>query len=390
MFTKRWSSFSLLCVALIAGLLFFLAGRLSAHDRLKSAGGKSVALRVDSQPKDFHATSAPVQPAASSETQGTQVDWRTLSTQPRTPATESDIAAYIEKLAETDPVRALSLAQAENNFRLRNTMLRATLQGWGRTAPDAAAAWVQSETALDRDQAVKALLTGAIQNPDKAASVTAALTENDPAHAAQYGSDLIWTLADAGQFAQAANFAASGAENNRSDWMLAAYSRWAEFQPQSAMASALQLQDPALKQSALDAVVVGWSPTDPKGMTEFALQNFPPEQQNAALSRALSFWADSDPAAAAEWINQNHLGAATDPGVAEIAMSPALAQSPDLAANWARTITDPVLRSRTLVSILQSWARLNLAAAKQYLDASSDIQGEDRSSLLAQMDTAQN
>jgi hypothetical protein len=324
------------------------------------------------------------------ELQSAEVDWATLSARPRTPAAEGDMVAFIEKLAETDPAGAISLAQAEDNFRLRNSMLQAGLQGWGKTDPDAAAAWVQTETVMDRDQAARALLRGAIQNPDKAAGVTSTLMENDPAHAAQYGSDLIWTLADAGQFAQAANFAASGVEDNRGDWMQAAYSRWAEFQPQSAVASALQLQDPALKQAALDAVVVGWSPTDPRGMMEFALKNLPRDQQNAALSRALSFWADSDPAAAAAWINQKHLGAASDCGVSEIAMSPALAQTPDLAASWARTITDPVLRSRTLVSILQSWVRLNPAAAKQYLETSPDIQADDLSNLLAEMSTPQN
>jgi hypothetical protein len=169
--------------------------------------------------------------------------------------------------------------------------------------------------------------------------------------------------------------------------MLAAYSRWAEFQPQSAVANAMQLQDPTLQQMALDAIIVGWSPTDPRGMAEFALKNLPPEQQNVALSRALSFWADSDPEAAAAWINQKNLGAPSDPGVAEIAMSPELAQTPDLAASWARTITDPILRSRTLVTVLQSWAKLNPAAAKQYLETSSDVRGDDLSNLLAEMNT---
>jgi hypothetical protein len=105
------------------------------------------------------------------------------------------------------------------------------------------------------------------------------------------------------------------------------------------------------------------------------------------LSRALAFWADSDPTAAAAWINQKDLGAASDPGVAEIAMSPQLAQTPDVAASWAETINDPNLRSRTLLSILQNWARSNPAAVKHYLETSSGVQADDLSNLLAEMNT---
>lgn len=385
MFSQRWSTFSLLSLTLVAGLSAFLIGRISVHDWPTTIDEEALAMSVHSQPKTSSKAAEVLPPDSRSETERPQINWAKLSAQPRTPRVEAEMAAAMEKMSESDAQCALSLAEAEPNFRLRSTLLRAALQGWGKTNPDAAAAWVQSQTVIDRDQAATALLQGAIQNPDKAMSVTTSLMQNDPSHAAQYGSDLIWAFADSGKFSEAADFAVSGAENNRSDWTLAAYSRWAEFQPQSAVAGAMQLQDPALRQAALDAVIVGWSPTDPRGMAEFALKDLSPEQQGSALSRALSFWADSDPTAAATWINQKSLGAASDPGVAEIAMSPQLTQQPDIAASWAKTITDPILRSRTLVSILQSWARLNPTAARHYLETSADIQSDDLSNLLAEM-----
>jgi hypothetical protein len=381
MFSRRWSTFSLLSLILLAGVSAFFVGRMSVLNR-------QIAIKETPPPpshdwsKNFSKTVETIHSDLQPGTESREIDWTEASTRPRTPANEGEMAAAIEKLAEHDPQRAISLAQGEANLRLRAALLRAVLQGWGKSNPDTAAAWVQSETVMDREQAVSALLQGAIYNPDKAAGMTAALMQNDTSHAAQYGSALIWAFADSGQFSQAADFAANGAESYRSDWMLAAYSRWAEFQPQSAVASAIQLQDAALRETALNAVIVGWSPTDPKGMAEFALNNLSQEQQSSALSRALTFWADNDPAAAATWINQNNPGAQSDPGVAEIAMSPQMAQEPDVAASWAKTIVDPNLRFQTLASIMRTWSQFNPAAAREYLETSSDIRGDDLVNLL--------
>jgi hypothetical protein len=120
-------------------------------------------------------------------------------------------------------------------------------------------------------------------------------------------------------------------------------------------------------------------------MAEFALSNLTPAQQDPALSRALTCWADTDPAAAAAWINQNNLGAQSDAGAAEIARSPQLAQTPNVAVNWAESIVDPNLRFQTLASIFNSWSQSNPAAARQYLESSSDIQGDDLANLLTRM-----
>ena len=103
MFSKRLSTFSLFCVALIAGLPCFLIGRLSVH-RPEGTSQHTVTSPVDVRPKDFYAASASVtRDASSMELQSAEVDWATLSARPRTPAAEGDMVAFIEKLAETDP-----------------------------------------------------------------------------------------------------------------------------------------------------------------------------------------------------------------------------------------------------------------------------------------------
>ena len=380
MFSQRWSTFTLLSLVLTAALLAFLAGRHSTFQQgalpIPEKQNPQVAL---SQPREV--INSDTKPA----TENPEDRWSELCAQPATPEGESEMAALIEKLAERDPQRAISLAAAQTNLRLRAALLRAALKGWGTTDPDAAAQWAQTETVMDQAQAMEALLQGAVQNPDKAVSMTAALIQNDAGRAEEFGTDLISALTEAGQFEAAANFAVNSAANSREDLMLPAYSRWAEFQPQAAIDSAMQITDPGLRDSALNAIIVGWSPTDPKGMVEYAQNNLSGGQQNSAMSTAIGFWAGSDPVAAAQWINQNNPGAQADNGVAQIALSSQLSQSPELAANWAESISSSQLRLDTLTSVFSKWMTADSPDAENYIQNSPTLTQGDRTQLMAQL-----
>ena len=379
MYSQRWSTFTLLSLVSMVALSAFYVGRLSLSSR---ATPPENTPQIQAQPNPPVVSSQPaeaVNSVAPPKPENLGIRWDELSALPGTPAGESEMAALIEKMAEQDPQRAIALAAAQTNLRLRAALLRSALKGWGTADPEAAAKWAQSETVMDHAQAINALLQGAIQSPDKAISVTAALIQNDPSRASEFGGDLISALTEAGQFDRAANFAANSPANSREDLMLPAYSRWAEFQPQAAIASAMQITDPGLRDTALNAIVVGWSPTDPKGMVEFAQNNLPAGQQSFALSSAIGFWADSDPIAAATWINQSNPGAESDTGVAEIALSPLLAQNPELAASWAENIFNPQLRLETLTSVIEKWKAASLSGAENYVENSPALAPEDRS-----------
>ena len=314
-----------------------------------------------------------------------QRQWSEFTRSPATPAGELAIARAIEELASSDPQRAISVAARENNFRLRTALLRSALTGWGRTNPEAAATWAESQTLVDRGDAFGALFQGAVSNPERAIDLVSSLLQKTPRRSAEYGSKLISAFVEAGQFERAANFALTSPTQNREDWMLPAYSRWAEFQPQAAAASAMQLADPTARAEAMNAVIIGWSPSDPKGLIEFSKKNLSPSQQNAVVARAIGFWASSDPVAAANWIGQNEFGAASDPGIAEIAVSPQLATTPTIAASWAEIITNPQLRLQTLGSILEQWAATDGNSAEKYLTASKALTPDERTRLWEQV-----
>ncbi len=380
MFSQRWSTFTLLSLVSMVAFSAFCVGRLSLSSRATPLKNTPPVQLQPNPPVVSRQLAEAAGTAAPAKLENLGKHWDELSVLPRTPAGEAEMAVLIEKMAEQDPQRAIALAVAQTNLRLRAALLRSALEGWGMTDPEAAAKWAQSESVIHQAQAINALLQGAVQDPDKAVRVTVTLMQNDSSRASEFGGDLISALTEAGQFERAANFAASGPASSREDWMLPAYSRWAEFQPQAAVASAMQISDPGLREAALNAITVGWSPTDPKGAVDFAQKNLPPEQQSAALSSAIGFWADNDPIAAAAWINQNDPGVASDTGVAEIALSPQLARKPEVAVTWAESILNPQLRSETFQALLEKWAAFDLPGAENYVKNSPLLAPEDRES----------
>jgi len=387
MFSPRWSTFTLLSLISAVALSAFYGGRLSLSSRVTPPGNAPLVPVQPNPPVVSRQPAEAVSAAAPAKTEDLGKHWDELSGLSRTPAGEGEMAALIEKMAEQDPQRAIALAAAQTNLRLRAALLRSALKGWGTADPEAAAKWAQSETVMDQAQAINALLQGAVQDPDKAVRVAATLMQNDSSRASEFGGDLISALTETGQFVRAANFAASGPASSREDWMLPAYSRWAEFQPQAAVASAMQIADPGLREAAFNAITAGWSPTDPKGVVDFARTSLPPEQQNAALSSAIGFWADNDPVAAAMWINQNDPGVASDTGAAEIALSPQLARKPEVAVTWAESISCPELRSETLQALLAKWAAFDFSSAENYVENSPALAPEDRAAYLSKLTT---
>jgi hypothetical protein len=385
MFSQRWYRFVLAGFISAIVVSAFYAGRYSMRDysisleQISRTPEKNNPSQISSIAVGAMDSEAPPKP------QNLEQRWSELSAQPATPSGENELAALIEKMAEQEPQRAISLAVAQTNLRLRAALLRSALKGWGSTDPEAAVVWTQSETAMDQGQAINALLQGAVRDPDKAINVTDTLIQNDSTRAGEFGGDLVSALTESGQFERAADFAASGPANRREDWILPAYSRWAEFQPQAAAASAMQIADPGLRATALNAVTIGWSPTDPKGVVDFARNNLPPEQQNAALSGALGLWADNDPAAAAAWINQNNPGEASDTGAARIAISSLLSQRPEVAFAWAEKIISAPLREETLTAVVDQLESTDPVSAENYIEHSATLTPEDRAPLLAHL-----
>lgn len=372
---------------IVIGAVCFLVGRLSVQP---GAPGSAPMNPNDSTRAETGVTSSAGKPIAASvaetQTQATPAplsgwgehQWQHLLSQPGTPTRNTTLADLLEKLAAVDPTRAMTVAQAEGNLKLREALVQASLRGWARSSPTNAASWALAlPDSNDRERALSTVFTGAVAaNPDGAVALGLSLIRNNPDEARGYGSSLINALCDAGDFETAAHMAAAGDEETRSGWMAGAYSRWAEFQPAQASQAAAAIEDPDVRNQALHGIVGGWAEADPAALVQFVMQLPSDAERGSLLSQSLERWVKHDPEAASQWINSHETGPDTDQGAAAVATMDSL--KPDLAISWAVSVVNPKLRSETLVTVLRNWVTVDLPAAERYFQTTKDLLPEDR------------
>jgi hypothetical protein len=396
MFKLRWSTFSVLCVAALVATLAFLAGqRLQRMRNGMTTGGSgdgtaaTTSLAAQTGVGVKGAAVRPQESARSSDSIETTV--RRLLAQPPTPARNEALLAALGKLARQNPLAAIALARSEKNPNLSRQMLDAAFTGWGATDATHAADWIlaQPEGSLDSNAAISSVLRGAVQqDPETAVQLAQHLNQVNPSQAREYGDALIYALGQYGGFQRAADFAATGSDENRSEWLAAAFGNWSNYQPEDAAAFALGLGDAGTRAAAIDAVIPNWAQINPKNLADFAMNNLSDgDQKTRALNNALVYWAGNNVADAAQWIGQQNPSPELDQGEAAIATQQDVMKQPDVALSWAQGITDTDLRSKTIMSIVQTWALTDRSAALNYIQSSQDLRPDDRDSLMASLNS---
>ncbi|HEU6448889.1 MAG TPA: hypothetical protein VFV23_10680 [Verrucomicrobiae bacterium] len=280
---------------------------------------------------------------------------------------DEELLAAIERLAEQSPLRAIELSLAEKDLRLRTRLLDAAFQCWGKIDTSAAVDWIftQPEDDFDRNAAVASLFKALAENPQAIARLIQQINEKYPLQADICGAALMDTLAEI-------------KNSSCVPLLTAAYGCWANYQPQDAAASALQISDEAARTAALNAIINAWNSIDPQGLAKFAENNLPSgNQKTLAMSQSLIFWASQNPEAVANWINSVSPTPDFDAGEAAIATQPQVMQQPAVAINWAETINDPNLRSRTIAAVIETWQLSDPAAAWNFASQSPDLLPED-------------
>jgi hypothetical protein len=313
-------------------------------------------------------------------------DWTRLAALPHSPATDKTAEAALEKLAESDPARALTLALRERNRRRRTDWLYAVLRGWAKVAPDAATAWLQTLPFNEREGAEGAVMDGAAGNPAGAVGLAKNLVLGDPNNARSHANQLLRALSQNGEYEAGVGFAAELPEQVRAEMLGTAFQYWAEAQPERALGVALKLPAGEMRKSALDAAISGWAVGDPASLAEFALTLHSTGDRTEALQTAMREWVQQDPKTASDWIDKFDPKPEFDAGAAAVALQPdILAKHPDIAASWAESITEPSLRSSTLVNVLREWSSKDPAAALSYAKASSSLLPVDLTALLHEL-----
>jgi hypothetical protein len=369
---------------LLFGVFCFFTGRLSVRQTASALDAKATLGPATNAGGSLETAAVPTgdgtrnQPAAPSSGAWDDTQWSQLLAQPGTPARNAALTALLEKLAAVDPDRAMALAAAEGNLKLRENLVQASLRGWARLSPTNAAAWALAlPDANARETALSSVFAGLVAaDPAQAVSLGKTLIQQHPDEALGCGSRLVDALCAAGNFEAAVQLASGGNKQQRSFWLAGAYSKWAEYQPEQAAAAAAALTDPELRNEALHGIVGGWAEADPVALVQFATELPPEADRGPILSQALQYWVKQDALAASEWLNSHEPGPEMDEGVAAVATMESV--KPDLAAGWADSIINPNLRSETLATVLRTWMTEDPSAARQYFEGTSDLLPDDR------------
>ncbi|HXT11291.1 MAG TPA: hypothetical protein VN873_06985 [Candidatus Angelobacter sp.] len=374
-------------VIVISGILFgiscFLLGRFSVTQKISPTLSKAPPIALAIQETATKKALPPIAPevglTVAPPTAGWQeTKWSTLLSQPGSPERNSEMAGLLEQLGAADPTRAMALASTEKNLKFRDQLTQAALHGWARTSPADAAQWALNLTdSTERETALSRVFAGAAAaDPETAMRLGNQIIAQHPNDAIGYGSRLIDALIDHGDFAQAAQWAATGDLQTTSSWMAEAYSRWAEFQPQQAAAAAEGISDPAQRSLALHGIVDGFAQADPAGLVQFVMQLPADTDRDSILSQSLERWAREDPVAAAQWLSGYKADPALDQGAAAVAGMESL--PPGTAVAWAENIVSPQLRSETLAAVLRNWLTTDRTSAENYFASTKDLLPEDR------------
>jgi hypothetical protein len=347
--------------ALAFGCTWLLCGHPAGPSAVRSAQVSAPAPRVAAKN------------AATTEQQKEEAAWQRLNQEPACPSRDRSLGAMLEKLARTDPQRALALAMAEGNWLLRDQLRNAALRGWGAVAPDAAADWSMAKSELgERMYCVQAVLAGAAEHPDEAVRVALRVCAADPSPAGDYGHALINALIDkSGSYEAATRFALSATMVDRQSYLVdSAFYQWAQHQPELAAAKLNEIADPKVRSSVMKGVVEGWADADAQSLATFAQTMSAGEDRTQFMSIALMQWATKNPEATLQWINQFEPHPDFDKGIAAVSLGDTLiANRPADAIELTEYIADPAKRTLTRDNAFWRWALRDPAGARKYAES---------------------
>jgi hypothetical protein len=386
-FHRRWSTGTIVVVSLGVGALAYYWGRRHAPAEKISDATPLIARETNSFEIRVASTATPAPTLASgldSPLILLEERWSLCSRELRTPAIDEQKIACLREMAEQDPRRAMELALAESDFRLREKLRDAVLHGWAAKFPDEAAAWALELALGEQRTALEAVFSGAASRPDEAIRLSRALADRDAARAGEFGQLVIGALTADGAYEAALRFAGTDETPNRAAWFNATFFQWASHQPEAALKALGEISDPAARTAAFQGMVSGWAATNPVSLADYAIRLSPGEDRGQAFSQMFPEWVNRDPFEASEWMLR-HFTPSTDmdAGMAAAATLPKLiAERPEVAVGWAENIADPALRTETLRKIAREWSQRDADAVRRFATATRNLAAEERKAFL--------
>ena len=145
---------------------------------------------------------------------------------------------------------------------------------------------------------------------------------------------------------------------------------WADRSPQAAAAYAAANAIDVGRGGVMSLIADRWSKQDPQAAANWMMTLPQGRDQQRALDQLVQNWSDLNLQAAADFVTRQPAGANKDVMVGTLAREVAK-QDTAAALQWASTLSDPNMQSRTALSFMWRSARQDLASAQQMVNSSA-------------------
>ena len=208
----------------------------------------------------------------------------------------------------------------------------------------------------------------------------------DARQAEPRASGLLAELARKGASALALRIAGNLEEPLRWNMVDFTLSIQAATAPLDAWAATAGIADAGLRERAQLAVLTHGSDASLPDLADLAIQM---PARTDAITGILKRWALQDPAALSEWLNANAVASRAKDLAAShlVLLGDSENRSAEIAAAWAESISDPVLRLDAMHAATREWVRQDPEAARAYLAASARLTAEQKAAIASTLGT---
>lgn len=249
---------------------------------------------------------------------------------------------------------------------------------WARQDPAAALAWAGTLT-TDKAQAINAAIDAVAQtDPQKAASMLAALPGTDKGDAyrsvaAKYG---------ALDFNAAQTWIRTLPAEEQAAALASAIGGLANTDPQSAAKQVALMSAGDAKDGAVSIVAGDLARVNPQAAADFIKQQDSEKAQQNSMRQLMPAWVAQNPTAALAYANSFQAGSVRDSALQSYVWSNNTA-APAALMKVAETVTDEDSRSRAVGVAAARWMREDPVAAKAYVQQSTTLSDNAKQRILS-------
>lgn len=215
--------------------------------------------------------------------------------------------------------------------------------------------------------------------PEATLAIGEKLLADDPTDSDQRASNLLLALCDAKKFPLAVQFANEAPEDLRDSWIKLIFSRWAQSDPQAAMASLNSVSDASARTIAFQSTADSWAANSPSTLADFVTAAPAGDNKTYAVGKLVDNWSLQDPAAFAAWLNTAPSGVDLDKAIATMLSKADTANYPPTTAiKWVENISDSTLKWSAFRRVIAQWNEVDPAAAQQYITTASWLDDDQR------------